>query len=959
MARTIDQKTGMALSYHGYEVPANPQQQALQLPSGWLIPPTIGNLGVDWNVQKNANGQVENQFNVIVNNDPGIKQVVISFKGSDNLNNFASDFANAGAAEFAKIQAQAQDAYKALTEPGSPYAGYTISVAGHSLGGGMAQSFAVKNGLDAYVYNSLPIANDTINGSYFGGSAGFAAALAAWRVNNRVEDVRTPNDVATWYYSSIYRGTYLSENPTVLPGVPLSAEAKNAVLAIAAAAPPVGVLFLILTGSAHTVGALRDAATGLGIGSDLRYILPAGSQLFWDIPVQIRREWGLLSDSPPISISLNGRFWIVERSDGSKQWVEVDGQGNATITSIGDQDGGSRELSLNINNPAAGLTVIKRDSTGTVISRDTQSTDAVANVTTIVRDLNGDGKPDQIRTTTNDPVGGSKTEQVRNLDSAGKTRETITTMSDANGNSISVSLNADGVTTQVQTVVTDPVAKIQTTTTLEFDPQSPTPEPVMTDVMIVEPDGSSTTTGTAPNGNSSTVHKTPDGKIDRIETDISDGQGGRINQKLELDGNGQIKKRTETKTDADGNTQTETEDITPDAIDDAQDRVDSPSKPKVYYDPLVLDLNADGIQTTSATTNGLHFDHDGNGFAESSGWIKGVDAFLAVDKNGNGTIDTGNELFGDQTLLRSGAKAASGLQALAEWDTIKDGKIDVADSRFNDLRVWRDLNQDGISQGNELQTLTEAGIASLSLSGTATNAPADANGNTLARTGSFTRVDGGTGASGEVVFKRDTTISIPVTHYNVTETVAAMPELSGYGNLLDLHQALAQEVGAGGTAIAAALTAYLAVPDHVARDAALDTLLYTWAGVAGVAPQSRGASMDARQIGFLEAVFGKALSNPDSNAAVQWRMGWQDIREYYGASAVGQVDAGIPRSFSASARTSVSIQTRIPPWVKRISTRKTTKLTHDAHWAITGCSFMIGCSAIRDEMSVARGWLAT
>ncbi|KAF0162806.1 MAG: hemolysin-type calcium binding protein [Rhodocyclaceae bacterium] len=221
-------------------------------------------------------------------------------------------------------------------------------------------------------------------------------------------------------------------------------------------------------------------------------------------------------------------------------------------------------------------------------------------------------------------------------------------------------------------------------------------------------------------------------------------------------------------------------------------------------DPLVLDLNNNDIQTTNAATNGLHFDHDSNGFAEATGWLNPDDAFLAFDRNGNGTIDTGLELFGDQTLLRSGAKASSGLQALSEWDSNHDGQIGAADTRFADLRAWTDANQDGISQADELHTLTDAGIASISLAGTATNAPADANGNTLTRTGSFIRSDGSTGLAGEIAFRRDTALSIPVTNYTVTDTIAAQPDLSGYGNLLDLHQALAKEdavlIAAGGTA---------------------------------------------------------------------------------------------------------------------------------------------------------------
>ena len=73
--------------------------------------------------------------------------------------------------------------------------------------------------------------------------------------------------------------------------------------------------------------------------------------------------------------------------------------------------------------------------------------------------------------------------------------------------------------------------------------------------------------------------------------------------------------------------------------------------------------------------------------------------------------------------------------------------VNSLDANFNQLRVWRDLNQDGISQAGELQTLSQAGIASIGVTGTATNTNLG-NGNTQVASGSFTRSDGSTGQSG-------------------------------------------------------------------------------------------------------------------------------------------------------------------------------------------------------------------
>ena len=98
------------------------------------------------------------------------------------------------------------------------YKGFTFAATGHSLGGGMAQSFALRNNLDAYVYNSLPIARDTIQGDYYQDVGGFDAALARYQASGRtVHDIRTPNDIATFTYDTVARNQYLSD--TVPPGI--------------------------------------------------------------------------------------------------------------------------------------------------------------------------------------------------------------------------------------------------------------------------------------------------------------------------------------------------------------------------------------------------------------------------------------------------------------------------------------------------------------------------------------------------------------------------------------------------------------------------------------------------------------------------------------------------------------------------------------------------------------------
>jgi hypothetical protein len=80
------------------------------------------------------------------------------------------------------------------------------------------------------------------------------------------------------------------------------------------------------------------------------------------------------------------------------------------------------------------------------------------------------------------------------------------------------------------------------------------------------------------------------------------------------------------------------------------------------------------------------------------------------------TIDNGTELFGDSTPILDAngnviGKAKDGFDALAQLDTNHDGVVDAQDANFYSLKVWQDLNQDGISQSNKLKTLDELGIA--------------------------------------------------------------------------------------------------------------------------------------------------------------------------------------------------------------------------------------------------------
>jgi hypothetical protein len=172
-----------------------------------------------------------------------------------------------------------------------------------------------------------------------------------------------------------------------------------------------------------------------------------------------------------------------------------------------------------------------------------------------------------------------------------------------------------------------------------------------------------------------------------------------------------------------------------------------PTFPKCEGSPLVLDLGDDGIDTTSAQA-GVRFDLLGVGPMQTAWLAGGKDALLALDRNGNGQIDGGAELFGEATANQP---HENGFEALAALDSNKDGKLDRRDAMWSKLVLWSDANGDGRSDVDELSTLGAKKVRSLDLRAMS-KAKRDRHGNDLGLQGSFTRTDGSRGLMVDVYF---------------------------------------------------------------------------------------------------------------------------------------------------------------------------------------------------------------
>jgi hypothetical protein len=135
------------------------------------------------------------------------------------------------------------------------------------------------------------------------------------------------------------------------------------------------------------------------------------------------------------------------------------------------------------------------------------------------------------------------------------------------------------------------------------------------------------------------------------------------------------------------------------------------------FSPLIVNLrsNTSNDQLTSAQ-DGVFFDINADGARDHVAWTKPNEpvGFLALDRNANGIIDESSELFGTATTKRDGTRALNGFDALADFDDNVDARIDSRDSACDRLLVWVDANHDGQSQPFELQTLSRAGIMSIS-----------------------------------------------------------------------------------------------------------------------------------------------------------------------------------------------------------------------------------------------------
>ncbi|WP_181969899.1 calcium-binding protein [Paraburkholderia sp. DHOC27] len=289
-----------------------------------------------------------------------------------------------------------------------------------------------------------------------------------------------------------------------------------------------------------------------------------------------------------------------------------------------------------------------------------------------------------------------------------------------------------------------------------------------------------------------------------------------------------------------------------------------------FTSPLVLDLTGSGLNLTPLNTSSPYFDLANDGFARQTGWIGAGMGLLCFDPNDQ-EITNITQLFGNEKT--------DGFDILSKLDTNHDMVIDASDPEFASLRVWVDANGNGTTNSGELYTLSQLGIVSINLNAAAVSETVA--GNKISSISTYTMSDGTTREIADAWFANSTMNTKPLTPVAISETAANLPQIAGAGTLRDLRSAMTLDHSL--QSLVQNFVTQTAGTSPAAIESAGQAILFQWAGITSVDPNSRGGAIDARQLSFVEQYLGRPFYstgdgvNPGIRASAYLQQCWNDL----------------------------------------------------------------------------------
>ena len=235
----------------------------------------------------------------------------------------------------------------------------------------------------------------------------------------------------------------------------------------------------------------------------------------------------------------------------------------------------------------------------------------------------------------------------------------------------------------------------------------------------------------------------------------------------------------------------------------------------------------DKPDTTDGWDSNIFFDHEGRGRAVRTGWVGSESGFLVFDRNHDGVINSGRELFGNHTLGENPYEE-TGIAALSREDTNKDGRIDPGDANWPELKIWRDKNHNGRIDPGELISLAQAGVTAIELTAEPKGEVLP-NFNYVTAELPLTVKDGRQIRLYEIYFQSKRVDRKFLEEVKISpEAEDAVPQVAGGGLVRDLPEA-----AAGDADLRQRVVDFQKAATRQERLAAVDELLLAWAATGG------------------------------------------------------------------------------------------------------------------------------